>query len=75
MSRHRLSLLLERKQRYAVGGCQHSDMATFSFHPVKGFTTGEGGAVLTNDEAFFQKVSMLRSHGMCRDPDFSKMKT
>ena len=56
--------------RYAVGGCQHSDMATFSFHPVKGFTTGEGGAVLTNDEAFFQKVSMLRSHGMCRDPDF-----
>lgn len=46
-----------------VGNCKYSDMTVFSFHPVKTITTGEGGAVTTNDEALYQKLLMLRSHG------------
>ena len=39
----------------------------FSFHPVKHITTGEGGAVTTNDEKLYQKLLMLRSHGTTKD--------
>ncbi|QII09612.1 putative glutamine-scyllo-inositol transaminase [Candidatus Kuenenia stuttgartiensis] len=49
-----------------VGSCTHSDMAIFSFHPVKSITTGEGGAVLTNNEDFYKKMLMFRSHGITR---------
>ena len=44
-----------------------SDMTTFSFHPVKTVTGGEGGAVLTNDETLYQKLLLYRSHGITRD--------
>lgn len=50
-----------------VGNCNYSDMTVFSFHPVKTITTGEGGAVTTNDEKFYQKLCMLRSHGTTKD--------
>lgn len=50
-----------------VGNCKHSDMTVFSFHPVKTITTGEGGAVATNDEKLYQKLLMLRSHGTTKD--------
>lgn len=53
---------------YRVGSCAHSDMTIFSFHPVKHITTGEGGIVTTNDEGLYQKLLMLRSHGITRDP-------
>lgn len=43
------------------------DMTTFSFHPVKPVTTGEGGAVTTNDEELYQKLMLFRSHGITRD--------
>ncbi len=43
-----------------------SDMTTFSFHPVKTVTGGEGGAVLTNDEALYEKLLLYRSHGITR---------
>lgn len=49
----------------AVG--EIADMTTFSFHPVKTVTAGEGGAVLTNDEKLYQKLLLHRSHGMTRD--------
>lgn len=52
-----------------VGSCRHSDAATFSFHPVKHVTTGEGGAVLTNDQDVATLVRELRSHGIRRDPE------
>jgi dTDP-4-amino-4,6-dideoxygalactose transaminase len=42
-------------------------MTTFSFHPVKTITTGEGGAVLTNDDELARKLRRLRSHGIERD--------
>ncbi|MBR3605985.1 MAG: UDP-4-amino-4,6-dideoxy-N-acetyl-beta-L-altrosamine transaminase [Lachnospiraceae bacterium] len=45
-----------------------ADMTTFSFHPVKTVTGGEGGAVLTNNEEYYQKLLLARSHGITRDP-------
>ena len=50
-----------------VGNCKYSDMTVFSFHPVKTITTGEGGAVTTNDEKLYKKLCMLRSHGTTKD--------
>jgi len=41
-----------------------ADLTEFSFHPVKHITSGEGGAVTTNDEKFYEKLKMLRNHGM-----------
>jgi UDP-4-amino-4,6-dideoxy-N-acetyl-beta-L-altrosamine transaminase len=52
-----------------VGSCQFSDMAVFSFHPVKIITTGEGGMVLTNREDLYEKLIRLRSHGITRNPE------
>ena len=49
---------------YKTGGCNYSDMTVFSFHPVKHITTGEGGAVLTNNKDFYKKLLMSRSHGI-----------
>lgn len=52
-----------------VGSCSHSDMAVFSFHPVKHITTGEGGAITTNDEKLYKRLKVLRTHGVTRDPE------
>ena len=41
-----------------------ADLTIFSFHPVKHITTGEGGAVVTNNEEFYEKLKMLRNHGI-----------
>jgi dTDP-4-amino-4,6-dideoxygalactose transaminase len=51
-----------------VGGCAHSAMAVFSFHPVKAITTGEGGAVTTNDDLLAARCRRLRDHGLDRTP-------
>ena len=48
---------------FSCGSCAHSDLAVFSFHPVKNITTGEGGAVMTNDGDLAQKLRKLRNHG------------
>lgn len=45
-----------------------SDMTTFSFHPVKPVTTGEGGMIVTDDPALYQKLFLFRSHCVTRDP-------
>ena len=52
-----------------VGCCAHSDLAIFSFHPVKQITTGEGGAIVSNDAELARRFRLLRSHGIERDPD------
>lgn len=52
-----------------VGNCQFSDMAVFSFHPVKIITTGEGGVVVTNREDLYEKLIRLRTHGITRNPE------
>ncbi|CUH94416.1 putative protein MJ1066 [Propionispora sp. 2/2-37] len=48
-----------------VGGI--SDMTTFSFHPVKHITTGEGGMITTNSEELYRRLLLFRSHGITRD--------
>jgi UDP-4-amino-4,6-dideoxy-N-acetyl-beta-L-altrosamine transaminase len=52
-----------------VGNCAHSDMCAFSFHPVKHVTTGEGGAVTTNDPALAAALHRFRNHGIERRPE------
>lgn len=51
-----------------VGNCVTSDMAAFSFHPVKIVTTGEGGAISTNNPDLAARLRLARSHGITRDP-------
>lgn len=46
-----------------------SDMTTFSFHPVKHITTGEGGMIMTNDEKLYERLVLFRSHGITRNED------
>lgn len=50
-----------------TGSCKWSDMTVFSFHPVKTITTGEGGAITTNNEEVYHKLKALRAHGMYKD--------
>jgi len=66
---HSLGATYEADGRtHRVGGCAHADAAILSFHPVKHVTTGEGGAVLTNDTALYRRLSDLRTHGIHKDP-------
>ena len=51
-----------------IGNCQYSDITIFSFHPVKIITTAEGGMALTNSDDLATRLSLLRSHGITRDP-------
>tara|TARA_R110002073_G_scaffold206713_1_gene366456 strand:+ start:1667 stop:2824 length:1158 start_codon:yes stop_codon:yes gene_type:complete len=50
-----------------IGNCHYSDIAVFSFHPVKIVTTAEGGMAVTNDAELSEKLELLRSHGITRD--------
>lgn len=52
-----------------IGNCEYSDITVFSFHPVKIVTTAEGGAALTNSKELADKMALLRSHGITRDPE------
>lgn len=52
-----------------VGSCARSDMCVFSFHPVKTITTGEGGAVTTNDDELAAALRRFRNHGTVPRPD------
>ncbi len=54
--------------RTEIGACRHSAVTCFSFHPVKTVAMGEGGAVTTNDAQLQEKLSLLRNHGIVRDP-------
>jgi UDP-4-amino-4,6-dideoxy-N-acetyl-beta-L-altrosamine transaminase len=50
-----------------IGDCSYSDICIFSFHPVKIITTGEGGAICTNNKKYFNIIKMLRSGGISRE--------
>jgi len=56
---------------HKVGSCKYSDLTTFSFHPVKTITTGEGGAITTNNPKLYQKLLILRTHGITQKPDIA----
>lgn len=51
-----------------IGNCRFSDITVFSFHPVKIITSAEGGMALTNQPNLAEKMQLLRSHGITRDP-------
>ena len=51
-----------------IGNCRFSDITVFSFHPVKIITTAEGGMALTKDDKLAERMGLLRSHGITRDP-------
>ena len=55
-----------RGKNIYIGSCKHSDISTFSLHPVKTITSGEGGVVTTNNKFFFNNIKLLRSHGLKR---------
>ena len=50
-----------------IGSCDYSDATIFSFHPVKHITTGEGGAVLTNDYTIYKRLLLVRNHGITKN--------
>lgn len=58
-----------RYQEQPIGNCEYSDITVFSFHPVKIVTTAEGGAATTNNAQLADKMALLRSHGVTRDPE------
>jgi UDP-4-amino-4,6-dideoxy-N-acetyl-beta-L-altrosamine transaminase len=58
---HAVGSILHGKQ---VGACQYEDMCTFSFHPVKTMTMGEGGAITTNNDQYAATMRRMRTHGM-----------
>ena len=53
--------------KYQIGSCSHSDIATFSLHPLKPITTGEGGILSTNNKKFYDIAKTLRSHGIIKN--------
>ena len=61
---HALGGMKKKKKKEYVGNCKYGDIATFSFHPVKTITTGEGGMLVTNSSIFFKRAKLFRNHGM-----------
>ena len=54
-------------KNYKSGNCRWSDITVFSFHPVKIITTAEGGMCLTNNQKYYKKITLLRTHGINKD--------
>jgi dTDP-4-amino-4,6-dideoxygalactose transaminase len=57
-------------RKIKIGSNKHSDLSVFSFHPVKPITTGEGGAITTNNKNIYQNLKILRSHGVLRKKNY-----
>ena len=57
-----------RGQKSMIGSCFYTDMTTFSFHPVKNITMGEGGVITTNNKKFYETLIKLRNHGIEKKP-------
>ena len=62
---------LDNVTQYCGNG-QFADLAIFSFHPVKHIASGEGGMITTNNEAHYQKLLQLRTHGIVKNTDLYK---
>jgi perosamine synthetase len=72
--RHRLTVIEDgchalggHRDGVKVGGPGAADMTTFSFHPVKAITTGEGGLVTTEDDDLARRLRLFRTHGITRE--------
>tara|TARA_B110000014_G_C20069792_1_gene557811 strand:- start:155 stop:1297 length:1143 start_codon:yes stop_codon:yes gene_type:complete len=64
---HALGAKINKNKKYAI---KYADIVTQSYHPVKHVTTGEGGAILSNDKKLIEKVKILRSHGVIKKKRF-----
>ena len=53
-----------------IGSCKYADISTFSLHPLKVITAGEGGIISTNNGFFAKKIETLRSHGLKKDKKY-----
>ena len=62
-------------KKHPIGSCKWSDLSTFSFHPVKNITSGEGGAVLTNNKKLAKKIKLVRENGINTDRRYFKQKS
>ena len=70
---HALGSEYKNKGKYVkIGSCVHSDISTFSLHPVKSITSGEGGFLTTNSKSLAKKFKILRSHGIKRTSNKKK---
>ena len=64
---HALGAGYEHKKKFSqIGSCNHSDICTFSMHPLKSITSGEGGLITTNNKYLSEKIKLLRSHGFTK---------
>ena len=63
---HAIGAKISKDEKYAV---RYADLVCHSYHPVKNITTGEGGSVLTNNKQLYEKIKILRSHGMVKDKE------
>lgn len=59
----------EKNNKHFCGNCEFTELAIFSFHPVKHIACGEGGMVTTNDEELYKELNRLRSHGITKGDD------
>ena len=69
---HSLGGKYDVKNNIKVGSCKYSDITTFSLHPIKSITTGEGGMITTNNKKFYKKINLLKNHGIFRKPKKNK---
>tara|TARA_Y100000816_G_scaffold278024_1_gene248810 strand:- start:668 stop:1837 length:1170 start_codon:yes stop_codon:yes gene_type:complete len=60
--------------KFKVGSCKHSDLTVFSFQSVKVITTGEGGSITTNNKKLYERIRLLRQHGITKEKKNFKIK-
>ena len=53
--------------KFKIRSCKHSEMTVFSFNAVKVITTGEGGCITTNSKKLYEKILLLRLHGITKN--------
>jgi dTDP-4-amino-4,6-dideoxygalactose transaminase len=56
-----------KNKLYKIGSCKHADVSTFSLHPLKTITSGEGGIITTNSTKIAKNIRLFRSHGILRN--------
>lgn len=65
-----------KQHKQLCGNANFADLSIFSFHPVKHIACGEGGMITTNDKDLYQKLLLLRTHGITKgDPNFPYQNT
>jgi len=69
---HALGAKYNNLKNEKVGNCKYSDLSVFSFHPVKNITTGEGGMVTTNSKKLYEKLKILKNHGIIKKANNKK---